>query len=72
MMKTQDEILCELKSIRLRLAEIREKDGDISTLQGAQQALVWALGERVRSPCELEDAIVMVAEEIDRLERCAS
>lgn len=65
-MKTELELRRELREVRKRLAAGRRQGlEDDDLLYGAQQTLCWALGLPCRSPCEVVDLVIEVAEQVD-------
>ena len=67
-MKTQREIVSELRSVRTALASIRDEGSNTlmfgDMMYGAQQALVWMLDEG-RSPSSLQCLIDELSETLD-------
>jgi len=63
-MRTRTEIEKELIEVRKILKDIRECGGDSNFQYGAQQALVWILGE-ARSPSEVEELLIEIAANLE-------
>lgn len=65
--RTELEVVRELKKVRRLLAECRAKGENEDMLYSAQQALSWML-RRGMSPTELEETIIAVAAEFEDLD----
>lgn len=66
-MKQELEIARELKKVRVLLGELRANGENTSLMYGAQQALVWMMGQGM-PPTELCGLIQRVAKALEEVE----